>query len=190
MKLIIGLGNPGSEYEKTRHNVGFAVLDALRNNLELDKFKKENKFNAEITTGQYRNQKIVLVKPLTYMNRSGDAVQKISNYFKVGPADCLVICDDLDTPFGKLRIRKKGGPGTHNGLKSINPVLGPEYPRIRIGIENRPPDMIKKTDAAGYVLGRFSNEEEQTLKNIFINTVEASKLIILDEIDEAMNKFN
>ncbi len=190
MKLIIGLGNPGIEYEKTRHNVGFAVIDQFKKSFNLGEFKIENKFQSQMVSGDYQGQKIILAKPVTYMNRSGDAIQKIISYYKVDPPDNLIICDDLDTPFGKIRIRKKGGPGTHNGLKSIAPILGDQYPRIRIGIENRPPEMIQKIDAAAYVLGKFTDEEKKTLSNVISTAVEASKLIILDEIDEAMNKFN
>ncbi len=190
MKLIIGLGNPGPEYQQTRHNVGFMTIDQIQHDLNFDTFKKESKFQAEISLGEYKNHKVILAKPLTFMNRSGESVIKITNFYKIAPKDCLVICDDLDTAFGKIRIRKSGGPGTHNGLKSLTRVMGTDYPRIRVGIENRDPELLTKIDASAYVLGKFNKEEDNSLKDIIRLATEASKLIILDEIDEAMNKFN
>ncbi len=190
MKLIIGLGNPGLGYEKTRHNVGFIAIDSLCKNLNFIPFKKDNKFHAEISTGDYEDTKVILAKPLTYMNKSGEAALKLINYYKISPNDCIVLCDDLDTELGKIRIRKKGGPGTHNGLKSIAGLIGDEYQRIKIGVENRSPEMINKINAAAYVLGNFSNKELEKMETTIDRITEASKLIILDEIDEAMNKFN
>ncbi len=189
MKLIAGLGNPGKQYEKTRHNIGFMVLEKFRNSSGLPDFKEEPKFNASVSMGEIGGEKIILAQPLAFMNLSGDVIQKIVHYYKLDPADCIVVCDDLDTPFGRIRIRKNGGPGTHNGLKSMSSCIGNEYVRVRIGIENRNPD-IPRQDVSAYVLDKFSKTESKDLPEIIDKASAALTSIINDGIDAAMNKYN
>ncbi|MBI2411346.1 MAG: aminoacyl-tRNA hydrolase [Candidatus Kerfeldbacteria bacterium] len=148
MKLIIGLGNPGSEYEKTRHNVGWRVLDFL----QLD-FAVEKKFNAELA----RRDNVLFCKPLTFMNNSGVAVRTIADYYKIAPADIVVIYDDKDLPFGTVRIRSTGSAGGHNGVASVIQHLGTmEFGRMRIGILSEE----HRGDTSNFVLARFSKDEE------------------------------
>ena len=133
MKMIVGLGNPGAEYAQTRHNVGFMLVDKLASDLKVDVTKK--KFNALMAECQIKGEKIILVKPQTYMNLSGDAVGPLARWYKINPSDIMVIYDDMDLPLGKLRIRPFGGTGGHNGMKSLIAALGTEkFPRMRIGI--------------------------------------------------------
>jgi len=190
MKIIVGLGNPGKEYEDTRHNAGWAVLDALHKEFAADEFKKEKKFNAEVSLASFEGEKIVLVKPLTFMNNSGEAVQPISNFYKVPPQDIFCIYDDLDTPFGSLRIRAQGGPGTHNGMKSMVQHLGEGFPRLRIGIESRGTTSPKEHETTSFVLGKFNKEETETFKQTVKKAVEAVKTWITEDIEASMNKFN
>lgn len=189
MKLIAGLGNPGEKYEKTRHNIGFMTVFELQKTLEFPEFKNEQKFDAAISEGTLENEKIILVLPLSYMNNSGIPIQKIIHYYKIKPEDCIVICDDLDTEFGKIRIRKSGGPGTHNGLKSLTEHIGRDYIRIKIGIENRPADSTKP-NTTSYVLARFNKEESQKLPELIKRAGLATRTILDDGIDCAMNKYN
>ena len=136
MKLIIGLGNPGEKYTNTRHNVGFLVLDKLQaTNNKLQDFRLENQFKAEVTqTGGIGEDRVILVKPQTFMNLSGEAVSKIMQYYKIGCDDIVVICDDLDLPLGTIRVRLEGSSGGHNGLQSIINFIGSRFIRIRVGI--------------------------------------------------------
>lgn len=159
MKLIIGLGNPGTKYQNTRHNLGFMVTDLLAQKLKL-KFKFNQSFNAEIIEELINGEKVIIVKPMTYMNLSGEAVVKIVNYYKIELADMIVVVDDLALNVGKLRLREFGSDGGHNGLKSIDKHLQTnEYKRIRIGIgENDKPEVND------YVLGKFSKSELSIIK--------------------------
>lgn len=158
MKLIVGLGNPGKQYELTRHNVGFLCLKTLESKLNLA-FKVDTKMQAEIATTMYKGEKCLFVKPLTYMNLSGEAVGKISKYYKVNLEDILIIYDDMDLPLGNLRLREKGSAGGHNGIKSLIAHLGTDnFKRIRVGISGH-----ANIDAKDYVLGHFSKEEQKDL---------------------------
>ena len=158
MKLIVGLGNPGKQYELTRHNVGFLCFKTLESKLNLA-FKVDTKMQAEIATTMYKGEKCLFVKPLTYMNLSGEAVGKISKYYKVNLEDILIIYDDMDLPLGNLRLREKGSAGGHNGIKSIIAHLGTDnFKRIRVGISGH-----ANIDAKDYVLGHFSKEEQKDL---------------------------
>lgn len=133
MKIIVGLGNPGNEYAKTRHNVGFMLVDALAEHLNINLWK--DKFNAQIAEGRIGTEKILLVKPQTYMNNSGEAVGPLMRWYKVTPEDIIVAHDDMDIPAGTIRIRKKGSSGGHNGIKSLIAHLGSEnFPRVRLGV--------------------------------------------------------
>jgi PTH1 family peptidyl-tRNA hydrolase len=166
MKLIIGLGNPGKEYENTRHNVGYRVLDKIAAEKEL-RFHKKDDFFAEVVEASQDGEKILLVKPLTFMTDSGRAVGKIADYFKVEPKDVWVVADDIDLPVGTIRVRLEGSSGGHNGIKSIIEVLSSEnFPRIRVGIgEARQIDLKEfehyqpSLEAKEFVLSPFDNRE-------------------------------
>lgn len=185
--LIIGLGNIGTKYENTRHNVGFQCVDFIHQNWKGVTWNEEKKFHAFISQIIIKGKKIILAKPTTFMNLSGEAVKKLSNYFKIKPEEIIIIYDDLDLPFGSIRIRKKGGPGTHNGMKSIVEHLKTEnFPRIRIGIESRE----KKTEATGYVLAQWSKKEQKELKKTFEKAQDALETALTEKIEKAMEKYN
>lgn len=181
MKLIVGLGNPGKDYENTRHNIGFMVLDNY-----LTSCTWQKKFNAEYTTITLNNEKAILVKPLTYMNLSGDAVVEYVNYYKIAAKDILVIHDDLDLPFGKYRIKVNSSDGGHNGIKSIINRLGTNsFVRLKIGISHN-----EKGDTKDYVLAKFNKEqinELEKLYNVFNNIIEDFTRY---DVDKLMNKYN
>ena len=161
MKLIVGLGNPGKQYELTRHNVGFLCIDQIEKKHNLT-FKFESSFNAMVATSLVGGEKCIFVKPQTYMNLSGEAIGKILKYYKVDIADMLVIYDDMDIPLGALRLREKGSAGGHNGIKSIIAHTGTqEFKRIRVGISGH-----ANIEAKDYVLGRFSKDEQIKLSLI------------------------
>ena len=186
MLIIAGLGNPGREYENTRHNAGFMVLDALADKLGAD--ISERKHKALCGKAVIGGQKVILLKPQTYMNSSGESIRAAADYYKVAPEDILVIYDDISLAPGQLRIRAKGSAGGHNGIKSIISHLGCDtFPRIRVGIggEKHPGQ-----DLADYVLGHFSGEEKEKLDEALENVVKAAELIAMDEIDEAMNRYS
>lgn len=158
MKLIIGLGNPGKQYEKTRHNVGFMCLDNIAGKYNLT-YKFESTFNAMVSVANIRGEKCIFVKPQTFMNLSGEAVNKIMNYYKVDIKDFLVIYDDMDLPIGTLRLREKGSAGGHNGIKNIIAHLKTqEFKRIRVGISSH-----ENIDAKDYVLGNFGKDDLATI---------------------------
>lgn len=163
MKMIVGLGNPGKEYENTRHNLGFMFLEYLENKYNFKISTK--KFNSLIGEIFLNNEKIVFVKPQTYMNLSGQAVQKVKEFYKIDFKDIIVIFDDLDIPFGEVRYKQNGSGGTHNGMKNIVQMIDTkEFPRIKIGIGN-----IKheNQDLKDFVLEKFSKSQKEELNNIF-----------------------
>lgn len=185
MKLIVGLGNPGSRYRGTRHNVGWEVLDRLarKHSIAIE----EDTGWAEVGRGDIGPHRVVLARPMTYVNASGMAVQDLKRRYRVKPSDLFLIVDDLDLPLGRLRLRQKGTAGGHNGLRSVIEALGTDrFPRMRVGI-GRPPG---KTDAADHVLARFSAEERQMLNDALDRAVEALEVAIVDGVDVAMNRFN
>ncbi|MCF7795841.1 aminoacyl-tRNA hydrolase [Patescibacteria group bacterium] len=164
MKIIVGLGNSDKKYNNTRHNVGFFVLDNfLENNLNLfSTFKKEKKFNAYISEGFLNNEKVILSKPLTYMNNSGDSVLLLKKYFNLKNEDICIIQDDKDLEFGKIKLKKDSGSGGHNGIKSIiDKISGNDFYRIKIGIKN---EKVEKIDTVDFVLSKFNKEEKFFLK--------------------------
>lgn len=172
MKIIVGLGNPGKEYEKTRHNIGFMVLEELRKKLEFDEFKEDKKKQAAISFGEYHDEKIILVKPLTFMNKSGESVQKIVSFYKIDLKDLFVCYDDVDLPLGAIRVREKGSAGTHNGMKSIiSHLSSQDFARFRVGIETRGEIAAKEQDTTSFVLSRFSWKEGRIIKKSIIETV-------------------
>jgi len=184
MYVIVGLGNPGKKYAHTRHNVGFDVIDRLSATyqIKVDKIK----FKSLIGEGTIGSEKVLLVKPQTFMNLSGEAVMQIVNYYKVPAEELIVIYDDIDTDFGKLRIRKKGSAGTHNGMKNIIYLLQTDlFPRVRIGIGK--PEF---GDLKDYVLRRFGKSEETTLDEMLSRAADATATIIKEGSDFAMNRFN
>lgn len=159
--VIIGLGNHGSAYERTRHNAGWIALDRLAREFSDATWKDAPKFDAKTCEARVGVAPVLLVKPQTYMNASGDAVRKIVTFYKLEPkTQILVLTDDIDIPLGTLRMRMNGGPGTHNGLKSIADTYGEDWPRIRLGIGPKP----EKGDLAVWVLSRFSDDEEKMLE--------------------------
>ena len=185
MKMIVGLGNPGAGYAQTRHNAGFMVIDKFAAVYQLTIEKKQCR--SLLGQGFMEGQKVLLVKPQTYMNKSGEAVLEILNYYREGIEDLIVIHDDLDLDFGRLRFKRGGGTGGHNGLKSITQMLNsPEYSRLKIGI-GRPPEVMP-TEA--YVLGSFLTKEKESLPEIIKGAVEGLKTWCFEGVDVAMNKFN
>ncbi|WP_246946031.1 aminoacyl-tRNA hydrolase [Bacillus pinisoli] len=185
MKLIIGLGNPGKQYAQTRHNVGFITIDELahRHHIELDK----EKFKGLYGTGMINGEKVILLKPLTYMNLSGEAVRPLMDYYNIETEDIIVVYDDLDLPAGKIRLRTKGSAGGQNGMKSVIQHLGTqEFKRIRIGID-RPNNGMKISD---YVLGRFSPDEVQDVVHAIKQAADACEEWTKTTFIDVMNKFN
>lgn len=186
MFIIVGLGNPGKDYENTRHNIGFDTVDAIADQYQIS--VTDMKHKAMIGKGVIEGQKVILVKPVTYMNLSGEAVRSVIDYYKVDEkTELLVIFDDISLPPGNIRIRKKGSAGGHNGIKSIIQHLGHDsFQRIKMGVGEKP----KGYDLADYVLGHFSSEERVTMNQGIQNAIEATKLILQDETDAAMNAYN
>lgn len=183
--IIVGLGNPGDKYEKTRHNVGFNVIDLLAKEYSIDVSKLKHK--ALIGEGRVGTEKVILVKPMTYMNLSGESVADICNYYNIDLENLIVIYDDIDLDVGKIRIRKKGSGGTHNGMRSIIKCLGSnEFPRVRVGI-SKPKN---GQDLADFVLSRFAKEDEKSLNESFENAVAAIDCAIRQDLDLAMNRYN
>lgn len=185
MKVIVGLGNPGKKYEATRHNVGFMVIDELSNrlNIPLD----QSKFNGVYGIGHVAGEKVILVKPLTYMNLSGECVRPLMDYYGVDDDNLAVIYDDLDLPVGKVRLRLKGSAGGHNGIKSLIQHLGTqEFKRVRIGID-RPKNGMKVPD---YVLGKFLAEEKDEIQSAIDHSAHACEKWIHHSFLEVMNEFN
>ena len=185
--IIVGLGNPGRKYDGSRHNVGFDVIDELVDRYHIGGPERFGK--SLIGKGRIGDRRVILVKPLTYMNLSGEAVQEIVHYYKVDPAeDLLVISDDIDLEAGRLRIRKKGSAGGHNGLKNIVQHLGTEdFARIRVGVGGKPDPGF---DLADYVLGHFSGEEKKVMDDAVAKAAEAAACAVTDGIDLAMNRYN
>ena len=185
MYIIVGLGNPEPEYARTRHNMGFDVINKLaqKNDIHLNK----TKFKAIYGTGIINDEKVILIKPQTYMNNSGESVIEFVNFYKEPLENLIVIYDDMDTEISKIRVRQKGGPGSHNGMKSVISYLNTEeFPRIRVGI-GKP---IEEYDKINYVIGHITDEEYVKLQegeNLAVNAVE---YWIKHGIDNMMNKFN
>lgn len=186
MYIIVGLGNPTSQYEGTRHNVGFDVIDAIADkyNITMD-IRKHRAFCGK---GIIAGQKVILAKPQTCMNLSGESVRSLVDYFKIDEEqELIVIYDDISLDVGQLRIRKKGSAGGHNGIKNIIAHLGHSvFPRIKVGVGEKP----KQYDLAGYVLGHFSKAEREVMEDGYQNAVKAIELMVNDEIETAMNEFN
>jgi len=185
---VAGLGNPGYRYKNTRHSVGFMVIDALAEKVGVNIRKnKKLKHKAIINEVNIDEKKILLVKPQTYMNASGESIKDIEENYKVPLNNLIILYDDADLPLGKIRIRRSGSAGTHNGMKSVIYHLQSEdFPRIRIGIGKPPPDM----DIMDYVLGKFTIDETDVIHESISKAAEAAIAIVKEGVDEAMAKFN
>ncbi len=183
--IIVGLGNPGREYRDTRHNIGFMLIDKLIERLNARSMRVQSK--AIITTAQYEGRKIILAKPQTFMNLSGQAVQGLSRFYKIPQENLMVAHDDLDLPFCALRLRPAGGSAGQKGIASIIQQLGtPDFARLRLGID-RPPGRM---DAAAYVLQAFTQKESQQVAELLDKAADAALTWVTDGLDTAMNRFN
>ncbi len=183
--MLAGLGNPGSKYTRTRHNIGFSVIDEVAGlfSLSIDK----SRFDALYSSGTYGGTRIILVKPQSFMNRSGFPIQRICSYFRINPSDLVVVHDDIDLEFGKLKLVKNRGHGGHNGIKSIIQTLGTkDFIRVKIGV-GRPHE---QNNVISHVLSTFSKEEEKALHKIIEKSVTACKTILELGIEKAMNLYN
>ena len=185
MYLIAGLGNPTREYDKTRHNVGFSVIDVLADKYNID--VSDRKHKALCGRGVIEGEKVLLLKPQTFMNLSGESIREAVDYYKIDPEDIIVIYDDISLDPGQLRIRLKGSAGGHNGIKNIIAHLGTqEFPRIKVGVGAKPPKM----DLADYVLSRFGAEEQKLMDEAFGEAAEAAVMMMTAGAERAMNHYN
>lgn len=183
-KLVVGLGNPGSRYEATRHNIGFELLDRMAQSPPGANFSR--KFDSLFAETEIDFRRVLLLKPLTFMNLSGRAVRQAAQFYKIEPQDILVVCDDLSLPLGKIRIRPAGSDGGQKGLRDIIAQLGtPDVPRLRIGIGDRGPQ-----DAADFVLSRFRPAEKTAIDDALISASQAVAVWVAQGIEAAMNRFN
>lgn len=183
MLLIVGLGNPGVQYENTRHNIGFKVIDniAKEYNIEINR----QKFKGVYGEGFINGEKVILLKPSTYMNLSGESIREVVDFYKLTNEDVIVIYDDISLDVGRLRIREKGSAGGHNGIKSIIAHLGTDiFPRIKVGVGQPNVDLVN------YVLGKFSDKEMEVLSESIDASTKAVSEMIKDDVKTAMNKFN
>lgn len=185
MFVVIGLGNPGKDYTNTRHNAGFDTIDILakRNNISINKIK----FKSVYGEGKIGNEKVMLVKPQTFMNNSGICVREIIQYYKLPVENIIIVVDDIDIDFASIRVKMKGSAGSHNGLKSIIYHLqDDQFPRVKIGVGKK----YANQDLADFVLSRFSKEERTEIEATILTAAEAAETIIIEDINKAMNKFN
>ncbi len=186
MYIIAGLGNPESKYDHTRHNIGFHAVDVLcqKYNIKLNKLK----FKASFGDGMIGGEKVIIAKPQTYMNLSGEAIRDMASFYKVEPENIIIIFDDVSLECGRMRIRPSGSAGGHNGIKSIIYRLNSDkFPRVKLGIGAPPHEDF---DLADYVLGRFTPEEIKILEPVLLDTADAVEAIIRNGVQKAMNKFN
>ena len=184
MNIIAGLGNPGKEYENTKHNVGFLTIDILAEKYDIKVNKI--KFKGLVGEGMIGTEKVILVKPQTYMNLSGQCIREIVAFYKLDMEDLVVIYDDIDLPMGNLRIRKKGSAGTHNGMRSIIYDLQDDgFPRVRVGIGGE-----RKGDLANYVISGFSGDDRKLIEEAIVKAADAVTCLVEDGIDRAMVDYN
>ncbi len=191
MNAIFGLGNPGPRYRGTRHNVGFEVVDELARRWGLPEFDSWHG-RAEYVRGSSAGESILLAKPLTFMNDSGQAVGELARYFKVDVPDLLIVVDEVQLPLGKLRARARGSAGGHNGLKSVIAHLGDEFPRLRVGVGRGPegPGGIAQRDLADHVLSRFEPGERDEVERMIARAADAAEVFVTGGIAEVMNQYN
>ena len=187
MKLIVGLGNPGPEYRATRHNVGFMVVDEIARRHGLEWAMAPSQVPDAFVVKRFGAAPVLLAKPLTFMNRSGDAVAALARYYDIAPVDLLVVVDEIDLPFGRLRARPRGSAGTHNGLRSIVQRLGTtEFPRLRLGVGRG--DV--RRDLADHVLSKFEADERSAVEEFITRAADAAEMFAVDGIDKVMNMYN
>ncbi len=184
MKLVVGLGNPGARYRHTRHNIGFMVIDTLAERWRIGVGGRRHE--AELGTGEAHGARVVLAKPQTFMNASGESIAKLRRLYRLDPADILAVYDDLDLPPGKVRLRGDGGAGGHNGVASLISVLGKGFPRLRIGI-GRPPG---GSDPVAFVLEPFETSESAVIQDAIVRAADAVESWITDGVEAAMNQVN
>lgn len=183
MILIVGLGNPGKQYEQTRHNIGFDVIDYMANKYNID--VNREKFKGICGEGFIENKKVILLKPLTYMNLSGESIRELANFYKLEDDEIIVVYDDISLDIGRLRIREKGSAGGHNGIKSIIQNLGGDkFPRVKVGV-GQPKDNL-----VNHVLGKFSKEDREHIEKVIPVVSDAIVEIVKNDSKESMNKFN
>ncbi len=190
-QLIVGLGNPGSKYERTRHNIGFMVVDALAKNWQIS-LREERRFQALCGEGWApSNRKVRLLKPLTYMNNSGQAVRAVIDWFKLPPESVLVIYDDLDLPVGRMRLRLSGSSGGQKGMKSVISHLGTEqFPRLRVGIGSSRDEKTGDRDTISHVLGEFADAEKKLITVVLDQVTAAVELSLAQGVEKAMSYYN
>jgi PTH1 family peptidyl-tRNA hydrolase len=186
MKLIVGLGNPGPEYRETRHNVGFKVADAIARRHGLSFAMAPSQVPETFVAKRFGGDPVMLAKPLTYMNRSGEAVAALARYYDVVPGDLLVVVDDIDLPFGRLRARARGSAGTHNGLRSVVGRIGTEFPRLRLGVGRGD----ARRDLADHVLSTFGRDETAALEEFIARAADAAEMFAAAGIATVMNTYN
>lgn len=187
MKLIVGLGNPGKEYASTRHNAGFMAVNFLAEHFGFPPFKKSEKHKAELSEGQMVGEKVILAKPQTYMNLSGQAVQSLVQFYKIQTHEVIVIYDEADLPLGTLRIRSSGSAAGHKGVKSILEQLGDSFVRIRLGIQPEKPFPEELED---HVLGQWTMDEKKVLNQLFKRLPSLIEALLKEGIEKAMEQFN
>lgn len=189
--LIVGLGNPGTKYDRTRHNVGFDVIDCLAKRWNI-RLKEEKRFKGEIGQGLGpKGLKLTLLKPTTFMNRSGDSVRAVIDWYKWSPQAVLIVYDDMDLPVGKIRLRKAGSAGGHNGMKSLISCLGTqEFPRLRMGIDSPKSNRVVQSDTVSYVLGRFAPPEQKIIQEVTELCADAVELAMKQGVEISMNRYN
>lgn len=196
MKLLVGLGNPGSQYRDTRHNVGFHVIDELARRWHIDAWRE--RFDALTAKTAHGGEPVVLAKPVTFMNLSGTAVAGLAGFYKIEPVDMLIVADDVALPLGRLRVRRGGSDGGHNGLRSVSQQLGTQaFPRLRLGV-GRPPSHQASAGQAGdqrrdlsdHVLGRFQPAERESVAAAVLRAADAAEVFVLEGIERVMNVFN
>ena len=187
MKIIVGLGNPGDRYKKTRHNVGFMITGELAEKHNITG-KMESKFNSIIGKGNINNVDVLIVQPLTFMNLSGQAVSKVLNWYKIEPTELFVVFDDISLDLGRIRFRTSGSEGGHNGVGSIIEQLGgfKDFPRLKVGIGPDPGGLFRKD----FVLQEFRNEEKEIIDKIIPVCIEGIEVYLKEGVESAMNKFN
>lgn len=186
MHLIAGLGNPGAEYKMTRHNAGFMVIDRLAGTHSIS-LPEKKKFGASFGKGRMENRNIVLAKPLTYMNRSGFPLRKIADYYGINSKDLIVIHDDIDLAFGRIKIKEKGGHGGHKGIKSVMEAFGGgDFVRLRLGVGRSGPG----NEVVGHVLGKFGPKETEILDRFLKRAREAVEAVLAKGVRDSMNEFN
>lgn len=189
--LVVGLGNPGSKYDRTRHNVGFDVIDCLAQRWSIP-LRSEKRFKGELGQGiGPKGLKLTMLKPTTYMNKSGESVRSVLDWYKWSPQSILVIYDDMDLPVGKIRLRKAGSAGGHNGMRSLIACLGTqEFPRLRLGIDSPKSNRVVQSDTISYVLGRFSPPEQKIIHEVTNLAADAVETSMKLEFETAMNRYN